>query len=166
MNWTPVGLNLTVLLKCLEMTFVVIWRNINKAEFIWIEFYMIHYWSCRDHYLLFYFEIPVYFWFATTPTGSSFTCTQSNNFHMCLTFISSSSALLRDSNAPALFSWGFLILLLPTSSQLFDGSGPVLTFWLYSLLLVPKSGSVLSHFGGLLMWVVLMRIVLDVSELF
>jgi len=37
MNWTPVGLNWTVLLKCLEITFVVIWCYINKTEFNWIS---------------------------------------------------------------------------------------------------------------------------------
>ena len=30
MNWTLIGLNWTVLLKCFEMTFVVIWCYINK----------------------------------------------------------------------------------------------------------------------------------------
>ena len=37
MNWTPIGLNWTVLSKCLEMKFVVIWRYINKTELNWIE---------------------------------------------------------------------------------------------------------------------------------
>ena len=37
MNWTPICLNLTVLLKCLEMIFSVIWRYINKTEFNWTE---------------------------------------------------------------------------------------------------------------------------------
>jgi len=32
MNWTLIGLNWTVSLKCLEMTFVVIWRFISKTE--------------------------------------------------------------------------------------------------------------------------------------
>ena len=36
MNWTPIGLNWTILFKCLEMTFVVIWRYINKTELNWI----------------------------------------------------------------------------------------------------------------------------------
>jgi len=31
---SPIGLNWTVLLKSLEMTLVVIWRYINKTEFI------------------------------------------------------------------------------------------------------------------------------------
>ena len=37
MNWTPIGLNWTILFKCLEMTFVVIWRYINKTELNWIK---------------------------------------------------------------------------------------------------------------------------------
>jgi len=37
MNWTVIALNWTVLLKCLEMTFVVIWRYINKTELNRIE---------------------------------------------------------------------------------------------------------------------------------
>ena len=32
MNWTLIGLNWMVSLKCLEMTFVVIWRFIIKIE--------------------------------------------------------------------------------------------------------------------------------------
>ena len=32
MNWTLIGLNWTVLLKCLKITFVVIWPYINKTE--------------------------------------------------------------------------------------------------------------------------------------
>jgi len=32
MNLTPIGLNWTILFRCLEMTFVVIWRYINKTE--------------------------------------------------------------------------------------------------------------------------------------
>ena len=32
MNWIPIGLNWTILFKCLEMTIVVIWRYINKTE--------------------------------------------------------------------------------------------------------------------------------------
>ena len=43
MNWIPIGLNWTILFKCLEMTFVVIWRYINKTELNWIE-----YWSFRE----------------------------------------------------------------------------------------------------------------------
>ena len=35
MNWIPIGLNWTILFKCLEMTIVVIWRYINKLN--WIE---------------------------------------------------------------------------------------------------------------------------------
>jgi len=35
MNWILIGLNWTVLLNCLEMTFVVIWRFINKTELNW-----------------------------------------------------------------------------------------------------------------------------------
>ena len=35
MNWTTIGLNWTVLFKCLEMAFVGIWRFINKLN--WIE---------------------------------------------------------------------------------------------------------------------------------
>ena len=37
MNWIPIGLNWTILFKCLEMTIVVIWRYINKTELNWIE---------------------------------------------------------------------------------------------------------------------------------
>ena len=37
MNWTLIGLNWTVLLKFLEMTFVLIWRYINKTELNWIN---------------------------------------------------------------------------------------------------------------------------------
>ena len=37
MNWIPIGSNWTILFKCLEMTFVVIWRYINKTELNWIE---------------------------------------------------------------------------------------------------------------------------------
>ena len=37
MNWIPIGLNWTILFKCLEMTIVVIWRSINKTELNWIE---------------------------------------------------------------------------------------------------------------------------------
>ena len=33
-NWTPVGLNWTILLKCLEMIFVVIWCHTNKTVLI------------------------------------------------------------------------------------------------------------------------------------
>ena len=36
MNWIPIGLNWTILFKCLEMTIVVIWRYINKTELNWI----------------------------------------------------------------------------------------------------------------------------------
>ena len=32
MNWTLTGLNWTILLKCLEITFVVLWCILNKAE--------------------------------------------------------------------------------------------------------------------------------------
>ena len=32
MNLTLIGLNWTVLLMCLEVTFVVIWHYINKTE--------------------------------------------------------------------------------------------------------------------------------------
>ena len=32
MSWIIIGLNWTVLLESLEMTFVVIWRYINKTE--------------------------------------------------------------------------------------------------------------------------------------
>ena len=35
MNWIPIGLNWTILFKCLEMTIVVIWRYINKTELNW-----------------------------------------------------------------------------------------------------------------------------------
>jgi len=35
MNWTLVGLNWTVSLKSLEMTFVVIWCYLNKTELKW-----------------------------------------------------------------------------------------------------------------------------------
>ena len=38
MNWIPIGLNWTILFKCLEMTIVVIWRYINKTELNWIEY--------------------------------------------------------------------------------------------------------------------------------
>jgi len=31
-NWILIGLNWTVSLKCPEMTFVVIWRYVNKIE--------------------------------------------------------------------------------------------------------------------------------------
>ena len=31
-NWTPIGLNWTILFKCFEMIFVVIWCYINKIE--------------------------------------------------------------------------------------------------------------------------------------
>jgi len=33
-NWTLIGLNWTISLKCLEMTFAVIWRDINKLNLI------------------------------------------------------------------------------------------------------------------------------------
>ena len=36
MNWIPIGLNWTILFKCLEMTIVVIWRYINKTELNWV----------------------------------------------------------------------------------------------------------------------------------
>ena len=32
LNWTLIGLNWTVLLKCLEITFFAFWRYINKTE--------------------------------------------------------------------------------------------------------------------------------------
>jgi len=32
MNWILIGLNWIVSLKCLEMTFVVIWHYINRME--------------------------------------------------------------------------------------------------------------------------------------
>ena len=35
MNWIITDLNWTVSLKCLEMTFVVIWHFINKIEVNW-----------------------------------------------------------------------------------------------------------------------------------
>jgi len=35
--WFPIGLNLTVSLKCSEMTFVVIWHYINKTDLNWTE---------------------------------------------------------------------------------------------------------------------------------
>ena len=40
MNWIPIGLNWTILFKCLEMTIVVIWRYVNKLN--WIELNWTH----------------------------------------------------------------------------------------------------------------------------
>ena len=40
MNWTQIGLNWTASLKCLEITFAMIWRYINKQN--WIELDNLH----------------------------------------------------------------------------------------------------------------------------
>ena len=44
MNWIPIGLNWTILFKCLEMT-IVIWRYINKTELNWIIINLCFYFS-------------------------------------------------------------------------------------------------------------------------
>jgi len=50
-NWIPIGLNWTILFKCLEMTIVVIWHYINKTELNWIELNQALQWPDKEPFI-------------------------------------------------------------------------------------------------------------------
>jgi len=65
MNWTLIGLNWTVSLKCFETIFVVIWRYTNKTELKKKEFL-----KTVDCGILLYFLITFHAYVAKTKSLS------------------------------------------------------------------------------------------------
>ena len=71
MTWIVIGLNWTVSLKCLEMTFVVIWLYINKTELNLI------YYKCWWSFNLFFY--PSLRWWASQTQVLEKTCRNRNS---------------------------------------------------------------------------------------